>query len=73
MAISIPHAFSDFLSKQDLDKDDYIPEPFRKVSPEEVHALTVTLNNEKKQTDKMRAKKLHQLGFEVEHSGEILF
>ena len=59
--------------QQDLDKDDYIPEPYRKVSPEEVHALTVKANNEQKQTDKVRAKKLQKLGFEVEHSGEILF
>ena len=67
------HAFSDLLSLQDLDKDDYIPEPYRKVSPEEVHALTVKMNIEKKETDKVRAKKLQKLGFEVEHNGEILF
>lgn len=61
------------LGEIDLDKDDYIPEPYRKVSPEEVHALSVKVNKEKKQTDKVRAKKLQKLGFEVEHSGEILF
>ncbi|KAL9136902.1 MAG: hypothetical protein Q9175_001882 [Cornicularia normoerica] len=61
------------LGEIDLDKDDYVPEPYRKVSPEQVHALIVKANNEKKQTDKVRAKKLQKLGFEVEHSGEILF
>lgn len=61
------------LGEIDLDKDDYIPEPYRKVSPEEVHALTIKVNHEKKQTDKAREKKLQKLGFEVEHSGEILF
>ncbi|KAF6230371.1 hypothetical protein HO133_004713 [Letharia lupina] len=40
------------LGEIDLDKDDYIPEPYRKVSPEEVHALSVKVNKEKKQTDK---------------------
>ncbi|KAM0801434.1 hypothetical protein BDR22DRAFT_804660 [Usnea florida] len=61
------------LGEIDLDKDDYIPEPYRKVSPAEVHALTVQANNEKKQVEKVRAKKMQKLGFEVEHSGEILF
>jgi len=27
----------------------------------------------KKKTDKMRAKKLQGLGFDVEHAGEVLF
>lgn len=58
---------------QDLDKDDYIPEPFRKVSAEEVHALMVEEQKEKKKKEKIRAKKLHRLGFDIEHSGEILF
>lgn len=43
------------------------------MSPEEVHNLSIKVNNEKKQTDKVRAKKLQKLGFEVEHSGEVLF
>ena len=58
---------------QDLDKDDYIPEPFRKVSAEEVHALKIKQTQDRKQPDKIRAKKLQELGFEAEHSGEILF
>ena len=59
--------------KQDLDKDDYIPEPYRKASPEEVHALTVERNKNTRRSDKIRQAKLQALGFEAEHSGEILF
>ena len=58
---------------QDLDKDDYVPAPYRKVSAEEAHALKIKQTQEKKQPDKIRAKKLQELGFEAEHSGEILF
>ncbi|KAL8949669.1 MAG: hypothetical protein Q9222_004249 [Ikaeria aurantiellina] len=61
------------LPPQDLDKDDYIPEPFRKATPEEVHALTKRKNQETKRSDKTRQAKLQALGFEAEHSGEILF
>ena len=59
--------------QQDLDKDDYIPEPYRKASPEEVHALTVRKNRYTKRTDKIRQAKLQALGFEAEHSGEVLY
>ncbi|KAL8679102.1 MAG: hypothetical protein Q9186_004597 [Xanthomendoza sp. 1 TL-2023] len=61
------------LGEIDLDKDDYIPEPFRKASPEEVHALTVKKNQDNKRSDKTRLAKLQALGFEAEHSGEVLF
>ncbi|KAK4694690.1 hypothetical protein P7C71_g2932, partial [Lecanoromycetidae sp. Uapishka_2] len=61
------------LPPQDLDKDDYIPEPFKKVSAEEVHALQREETKSRKKTDKARAKKLQGLGFEAEHSGEVLF
>ncbi|KAL8856346.1 MAG: hypothetical protein Q9178_007037 [Gyalolechia marmorata] len=61
------------LGEIDLDKDDYIPEPYRKASPEEVHALTVRKNQTTKRSDKVRQAKLQALGFEAEHSGEILF
>ncbi|KAL9031377.1 MAG: hypothetical protein Q9196_000594 [Gyalolechia fulgens] len=61
------------LGEIDLDKDDYIPEPFRKVSAEEVHALTVKKNQAMKRSDKIRQAKLQELGFEAEHSGEVLF
>ncbi|KAI4121289.1 MAG: hypothetical protein LQ338_006455 [Usnochroma carphineum] len=61
------------LGEIDLDKDDYIPEPFRKASAEEVHALTVRKNQATKRSDKVRRTKLQELGFEAEHSGEVLF
>ncbi|KAL2046852.1 hypothetical protein N7G274_000870 [Stereocaulon virgatum] len=61
------------LGEIDLDKDDYIPERFRQVSAEEAHALTVKEAKDRKQVDKTKAKKLQSLGFEVEHTGEILF
>ncbi|MCJ1472078.1 SM-like, degradation of cytoplasmic mRNAs and positively regulates transcription initiation [Lambiella insularis] len=61
------------LGEIDLDKDDYIPEPFRKASPEEVHALSVAQNVERKKGEKLKEKRLGELGFEVEHTGEILY
>ena len=61
------------ITLQDLDKDDFIPEPFRKASPEEVHALTVKKNQANKRGDKLRQARLQALGFEAEHSGEVLF
>ena len=57
---------------QDLDKDDYIPEPYRKASPEEVHQLHLKEMQESKRSDKTKQSKLKELGFEVEHNGEIL-
>ncbi|KAL8760888.1 MAG: hypothetical protein Q9184_002953 [Pyrenodesmia sp. 2 TL-2023] len=61
------------LGEIDLDKDDYIPEPYRKASAEEVHALTVRKSQASKRADKVRRTKLQELGFEAEHNGEILF
>ena len=58
---------------QDLDKDDYVPEPFRKASAEEVHTLSLRQASERKRSDKIRQTKLQELGFEVEHTGEVLF
>ncbi|KAI4186288.1 MAG: hypothetical protein L6R41_003588 [Letrouitia leprolyta] len=73
-----PYIFASGLSladdhAQDLDKDDYIPEPFRKATAEEVHALAVKKNQATKRTDKVRQARLQELGFEAEHSGEVLF
>lgn len=58
---------------QDLDKDDYVPQPFRKVDAEELHTMQSQQKQEIKETDKKRAKRLADLGFEMEHSGEVLF
>ena len=48
--------------------DDYMPEPYHKVSREEIHALTVRKNQSTKRSDKVRQAKLQPLGFEAEHS-----
>jgi len=58
---------------QDLDKDDYIPEPYKKASPEEVHSLSIQQAAERKRTEKVKQSKLGELGFEVEHTGEVLY
>jgi len=60
------------LGEIDLDKDDYIPEPYRKASAEEVHALSVKEAQDRKKSDKIRHTKLQELGFDVEHNGEVL-
>ncbi|MCJ1227199.1 SM-like, degradation of cytoplasmic mRNAs and positively regulates transcription initiation [Toensbergia leucococca] len=61
------------LGEIDLDKDDYIPEPYQKASAEEVHALSIQEAQGRKQSDKTKQRKLQELGFEVEHTGEILW
>ena len=58
---------------QDLDKDDYIPEPYRQVSEMRAYQLQKAEKEERKLTEKANAKKLQRLGFEVEHAGETLF
>ncbi|KAA6415137.1 MAG: small nuclear ribonucleo (LSM1) [Lasallia pustulata] len=60
------------LGEIDLDKDDYIPEPYRKGTAEEVHALFLQEAQARKRSDKVKQAKLQELGFEVEHTGEIL-
>ena len=72
-ARSWSHHLTDISLLQDLDKDDYIPEPYQKASPEEVHALSVKEAQDRKRSEKVRQGKLQDLGFEVEHTGEILF
>jgi U6 snRNA-associated Sm-like protein LSm1 len=57
---------------QDLDKDDYIPEPYRKATAEEVHALHKKELQTRKHSDRVKQRKLQELGFEVEHTGEII-
>ena len=58
---------------QDLDKDDYIPEGYTQSTPEEVQALVKKQVVGRKQGDKVKQQKLGALGFEAEHSGEVLF
>ena len=61
------------LALKDLDKDDYIPPPFKQASPGEVHQLNVKATAERKLKEKTRGKKLGAEGFEMEHGGEIVF
>jgi hypothetical protein len=42
-------------------------------SPEEVHALSVKQSAERKRGDKIRQKRLGELGFEIENSGDVIF
>ncbi|CAF9924399.1 MAG: hypothetical protein GOMPHAMPRED_003621 [Gomphillus americanus] len=61
------------LTIQDLDKDDYVPPPYRLAPAAEVHRLIVQQVAERKDKERRKQKKLGGHGFEVEHSGEILF
>ncbi|RMY64666.1 hypothetical protein D0863_09654 [Hortaea werneckii] len=60
------------LGEIDLDKDDYIPEPYKQAPVEQVFALKKTEEVEKRRLDKRRNKKLAEHGFEGEHSGEAI-
>lgn len=57
---------------QDLDKDDYVPEPYKLAPVEEVHALQKQEKERQKGLDAVRQRKLRGLGFEYEHSGEAI-
>lgn len=64
---------NELICEQDLDKDDYIPEPFEQASAEKVFQLKKLEEQSRKKTDKIKQKKLAELGFEGENSGEIIF
>ncbi|EER25486.1 U6 snRNA-associated Sm-like protein LSm1, putative [Coccidioides posadasii C735 delta SOWgp] len=61
------------LGEIDLDKEDDIPEPYRQAPYKEVLEMKQREDSERKRTDKRRGGKLQTLGFEAEHSGEVLF
>ncbi|OJD09389.1 hypothetical protein ACJ73_10357 [Blastomyces percursus] len=61
------------LGEVDLDKEDDIPTGYRQAPFEEVFALKKQEDNDRKKGDKRRNTKLQTLGFEAEHSGEVLF
>ena len=60
------------LGEIDLDKDEYIPEPFEQAPVEKVFALKKAEDQEKKSADKKKHKKLGELGFEGEYQGEAI-
>lgn len=60
------------LGEIDLDKDDYVPSPFEQAPVEKVFALKKAEEQERKQVDKKKHKKLAAYGFEGEHAGEAI-
>ncbi|KAJ5525700.1 hypothetical protein N7504_003157 [Penicillium tannophilum] len=61
------------LGEVDLDREDEIPSTVTKAPFEEVFELKKQEDNKRKSGDKKRHTELSALGFEPEHSGEILF
>ncbi|KKY23434.1 putative small nuclear ribonucleoprotein [Phaeomoniella chlamydospora] len=61
------------LGEIDLDKDDDVPAPYTEAPLEQVFSIKKEQEAQRKKKDKLRGKKLSALGFEGEHSGEILF
>lgn len=61
------------LGEIDLDKDDHIPEPFRRVTEEEAHEMEKRERTDREKKGQVQAKELQKLGFEIEHVGETLF
>ncbi|KAI9747651.1 MAG: SM-like, degradation of cytoplasmic mRNAs and positively regulates transcription initiation [Lichina confinis] len=60
------------LGEIDLDKDDYIPEPYREAPVELVKSLQRKEQGERARKDKSRHGKLQALGFEGDNAGEAL-
>lgn len=58
------------LGEIDLDKDDYVPEPYEQAPVEKVFALKKAEDTEKRKVEKKKAKKLGELGFDYEAGGE---
>lgn len=54
----------------DLDKDDVVPAPFQKGSEEEVFRLRRAEEKERDRREKIRSKRLRELGFEGLGKGE---
>ncbi|CAG8069699.1 unnamed protein product [Penicillium salamii] len=61
------------LGEVDLDREDDIPPTLTKAPFEEVFELKKKEEDKRKKGDKKRYDELQALGFEPEHSGEILF
>ncbi|PYH83025.1 Sm-like ribonucleo protein [Aspergillus uvarum CBS 121591] len=61
------------LGEIDLDKEDDVPPHLQRASFQEVFELKKQEETKRKSNDKKRHGKLQTLGFEPEHSGEILF
>ena len=64
---------ADNVLPQDLDKEDEMPTTVQRAPFQEVFELKKQEDAQRKTGDKKRQGKLQCLGFEPEHSGEILF
>lgn len=60
------------LGEIDLDKDDYVPEPFELAPIEKVFASKKAEDQERSKAEKKKHKKLAAYGFEGEHVGEAI-
>lgn len=58
------------LGEIDLDKDDYVPEPYELAPVEKVFALKKAEDMDRKKMEKRKGKKLGELGFDYEGGGE---
>lgn len=61
------------LTGQDLDREDDLPSHIQKAPFPEVFELKKKEDLERQRRDRKRSTNLQKHGFEVEHSGEILF
>ncbi|KAI5291037.1 SM-like, degradation of cytoplasmic mRNAs and positively regulates transcription initiation [Ascosphaera aggregata] len=61
------------LGEIDLDKEDELPANYQQGEWKHVLALKEKEDAERKKLNTSRGKQLHDLGFEAEHSGEVLF
>ncbi|KAH8705780.1 hypothetical protein BGW36DRAFT_284892 [Talaromyces proteolyticus] len=61
------------LGEIDLDTEDDVPETLTRVSIKEIKELKSKEEEERKKKEKQSYGKLSELGFEPEHSGEVLF
>ncbi|KAK3056396.1 hypothetical protein LTR09_002903 [Extremus antarcticus] len=60
------------LGEIDLDKDDYVPEPYELAPVERVFALKKAEDAERGRVEKRRQRTLAGYGFEGEHAGEAI-
>lgn len=61
------------LGEIDLDKDDDAPPGYERADPDLVHRLVKEREAREAKRDKNRLRKLAELGFEGENSGEAIF
>ncbi|KAF1989074.1 Sm-like ribonucleo protein [Aulographum hederae CBS 113979] len=60
------------LGEIDLDRDDYIPEPYKLTNQRELHKICKEETIQRKKREVRRARKLRKFGFEGDNGGEGL-